>query len=144
MSCKFDVNLQKYFRLYHENVMKIKANHQRKTVMQTFESLTAVTRGNFNIVFAAPSEWNLKDKFIEKMNDHLKERLKTYFTRWQKNAEALSFYIKLNDEKKNRLLVTINKYMVEKEAKRLRSTIYAFTKNKKIKNLQMHFLNKLT
>ena len=78
------------------------------------------------------------------MNDHLKERLKTYFTRWQKNAEALSFYIKLNDEKKNRLLVTINKYMVEKEAKRLRSTIYAFTKNKKIKNLQMHFLNKLT
>ena len=55
MSCKFDVNLQKYFRLYHENVMKIKANHQRKTVMQTFENLTAVTRGNFNIVFAAPS-----------------------------------------------------------------------------------------
>ena len=79
-----------------------------------FESITAITKGNFSTILAAPSEWNLKSKYIDKMNDHLKERLKTYFMRWQKNAEALTFYIKLNDEKKNRLLMTINKFMVEK------------------------------
>ena len=32
-----------------------------------------------------------------KISAHLKERLKTYFNRWQKNAEALSFYVKLKD-----------------------------------------------
>ena len=55
MTCKFDINLQKYFKLYRDNVMKIKETNQIQTVGRSFDSIFNVTKGNFNIIMTAPS-----------------------------------------------------------------------------------------
>jgi hypothetical protein len=55
MGCKFDVNLQKYFKLYHNNVMKIKENGQLLSVATAFDSIFNVAKCNLSVIMTAPS-----------------------------------------------------------------------------------------
>lgn len=56
-----------------------------------FDNITTQSNENFSHMMLSVPEWPQKKNAFEKLDEHLKKRVRSYFHSWQKNIEAMSY-----------------------------------------------------
>lgn len=82
----------------------MKKNEQNKQVSQFFSDLFDISKSQQEMIFISKSIWNLKAKYITKLDDKVRNRISQTLRIWHESAKAITHFKKLNDEKKKRIL----------------------------------------
>lgn len=80
---------------------------------------------------------------MKKLNKKLRDRLQFAIKTWHTNSKSLSYFLKIKDEKKKRLLTLFSECLNKNQFMESKKCINMFHKNSKIIQLQTNFLKRL-